>query len=238
MQNRLLSSLTPADQDALSPYIVQVEIERGRVLYEPGDAVDAVYFPHEGVLSLMALMNSGEAIEFAVIGPEGAAGLSGVGGAGEALCRIMAQTPVRAARMPAAALRDAMGRSPALRDRLERHNDALFVATAQSAACAALHTVEARFSRWLLTCDDRTAGDTISLTQEFLADLLGVQRTTVTAVARALQERDLIRYRRGLVEIRDRRGLEAMACECHRVVRESYERLLPGLTKPETSGAP
>ena len=119
-------------------------------------------------------------------------------------------------------------RSPVLKMLCDRHTEALFGHAIQSVACNALHSVEARFSRWLLTCHDRISSDTIALTQEFLADMLGVQRTTVTAVARGLQEKGVIRYRRGVVDIIDRQALETLACECYGAINRTYERLLPG----------
>jgi len=135
--------------------------------------------------------------------------------------------PGRSYRIGASALHDAWSRSPTLRTLVERHSDALFAHAAQSVACNALHSVEARFCRWLLACRDRIDIDTVNLTQEFLADMLGVQRTTVTAVARALQAKGLIRYRRGVVDILDRQGLSYGACECYHAVRKTYDRYLP-----------
>ena len=125
-------------------------------------------------------------------------------------------------------MHDALHKCPTLSGLIDRHTDALFGHAIQSVACNALHSVEARFCRWLLTCQDRIDSNTVSLTQEFLADMLGVQRTTVTAVAGALQAKGVIRYRRGIVDILDRPGLEAMTCECYDAVRRNYERLLPG----------
>ena len=126
----------------------------------------------------------------------------------------------------AARLAERLDRSLRLRELIDRHSDALFGHAIQSVACNALHSVEARFCRWLLSCHDRIDSDRVSLTQEFLADMLGVQRTTVTVVARTLQAAGLIRYSRGVVDILDRAGLEAISCECYRRVRDNYERLL------------
>lgn len=175
----------------------------------------------------MTLMESGAAIENATIGREGALGLMAAVAPRASLTRAIVQTPCRCARIGAGQLHEAWDKSPKIRELIDRHNEALFGHAAQSVACNALHSVEARFCRWLLTCHDRISSDTIALTQEFLADMLGVQRTTVTAVARTLQEKGYIRYRRGVVDIIDRSGLEAMTCECYGVVRGNYERLLP-----------
>lgn len=227
LQNSLLEALPPSDYDTIIPHLAQVELERGRLLYDPGDVIDTIYFPHDGVISLMTLMENGAAIESATIGPEGALGLMAAVAPRQSLSRAIVQTPLKAARISAERLHEAWERSPRLRDLVDRHSEALFGHAIQSVACNALHSVEARFCRWLLTCHDRISSDTVALTQEFLADMLGVQRTTVTAVARSLQEKGLIRYRRGVVDIIDRGGLEAQACECYRVIRRTYKRLLP-----------
>jgi CRP-like cAMP-binding protein len=211
----------------VAPYLTHVDLERGRLLYDPGDPIDAVYFPHDGVISLMTLMENGAAIESATIGREGALGLMAAVAPRTSLSRAIVQTPCRAARIGANQLHEAWEKSARIKELIDRHTEALFGHATQSVACNALHSVEARFCRWLLTCHDRISTDTIALTQEFLADMLGVQRTTVTAVARALQEKGYIRYRRGVVDIIDRGGLEAISCECYHVVRDNYERLLP-----------
>jgi CRP-like cAMP-binding protein len=227
LQNRLLAALPPADHGLIAPHLVQVDLERGRLLYDPGDPIETVYFPTDGVISLMTLMENGAAIESATIGREGALGLMAAVAPRQSLSRAIVQTPVRAARMSAAALHEAWEKSPAIKQLVDRHSEALFGHAIQSVACNALHSVEARFCRWLLTCHDRISTDTVALTQEFLADMLGVQRTTVTAVARTLQEKGVIRYRRGVVDIIDRTGLETLACECYGVIHRTYERLLP-----------
>ncbi|WP_243625889.1 Crp/Fnr family transcriptional regulator [Phenylobacterium hankyongense] len=223
----MLVSLPPEDFGLVAPNLAQVDLERGRLLYDPGDRIDAVYFPLDGVISLMTLMENGAAIESATIGREGALGLMAAVAPRQSLSRAIVQTPVRACRISAAALHEAWEKSPRIRDLIDRHNEALFGHAIQSVACNALHSVEARFCRWLLTCHDRISTDTVALTQEFLADMLGVQRTTVTAVARSLQEKGVIRYRRGVVDIIDRAGLEALTCECYGVIHRTYERLLP-----------
>ena len=227
LQNLLLAALPSVDQGLLTPHLGHVELERGRLLYDPGDRIETVYFPHDGVISLMTLMENGAAIESATIGREGALGLSAAVSPRTSLLRAIVQTPTRGVRIGAGQLHEAWEKSPRIRELVDRHAEALFGYAIQSVACNALHSVEARFCRWLLTCHDRISTDTIALTQEFLADMLGVQRTTVTAVARALQEKGAIRYRRGVVDIIDRSILEQLACECYGVIRRTYERLLP-----------
>ncbi len=227
LRNRLLASLSAEDYGLIAPNLAQVDLERGRLLYDPGDDIETVYFPQDGVISLMTLMENGAAIESATIGREGALGLMAAVAPRQSLSRAIVQTPVRAARISAAALHDAWEKCPAIRRLVDRHNEALFGHAIQSVACNALHSVEARFCRWLLSCHDRITNDTVALTQEFLADMLGVQRTTVTAVARGLQDRGVIRYRRGVVDILDRSVLESLTCECYSAINRTYERLLP-----------
>ena len=226
-QNRLLAALDAEDFELVASKLVPVILEKGALLYDPGDMVDAIYFPDDCVISLMTLMESGAAIESAAIGREGALGLMAAVSPRQSLTRALVQVPGRARRITAAHLHRAWEQSAQIRDLIDRHNEALFAHAIHSVACNALHSVEARFCRWLLSCDDRIDSSTVALTQEFLADMLGVQRTTVTVVARALQAGGLIRYRRGVVDILDRAGLEAIACECYRAVRRNYQRLLP-----------
>ena len=226
-QNRLLAALDAEDLELMTSKLVPVILEKGALLYDPGDMIDAIYFPDDCVISLMTLMESGAAIESAAIGREGALGLMAAVSPRQSLTRAIIQVPGRARRITAAHLHLAWEQSAQIRDLIDRHNEALFAHAIHSVACNALHSVEARFCRWLLSCHDRIDSSTVALTQEFLADMLGVQRTTVTVVARALQESGLIRYRRGMVDILDRAGLEAIACECYRTVRGNYQRLLP-----------
>jgi CRP-like cAMP-binding protein len=227
LKNRLLSALPSEDRGLLTPHLSTVDLEKGRLLYDPGDLLDQVYFPIDCVISLMTLMENGAAIESATIGREGALGLMAAVAPRQSLSRAIVQAPGSALRIASGPLHDAWNRSAALRTLVDHHNEALFGHAIQSVACNALHAVEARFCRWLLSCHDRLDTNTVSLTQEFLADMLGVQRTTVTAVAGSLQTKGLIRYRRGVVDILDRVGLEAMTCECYGAVRRGYERLLP-----------
>lgn len=226
-KNRILNLLPREDLAQLSPIMTLVDMEKGRLLFDPGDTITHVYFPIDGVISIMTLMTNGEAIESATIGREGAYGLSSAISPREAMSRAIVQVPGKAYRASSAAVNDLWKRSPTFQALVNKHGDALFAHSAQSVACNALHTVEQRFCRWILACHDRTETNVVNLTQEFLADMLGVQRTTVTAVARVLQAKDMIRYRRGVVDILDRPGLEATSCECYGVVRGVYDRLLP-----------
>lgn len=235
MQNRLLAALPPDELARVTPQFTKVDMDRGRTLCEPGDPIEHVYFPVTGVISIMTLMENGAAIESAMIGPEGAFGLPAASAPRISQGRAVIQSPTRAWRIGVGPLHDLWLESSTLRELADRHGEALYAHAAQSVACNALHSVEARFCRWILSCHDRIQGDTLALTQEFLADMLGVQRTTVTAVARSLQDKGAIRYRRGQVDIIDRNVLEACACECYGVVRRTYDRLLPSLSEPVRS---
>jgi len=226
-RNRLLASLEPEDFALLAPHLNLVTLRKGALLFDPSAMIETVYFPESAMISMMTLLESGEAIESATIGREGAVGLKAAVGPRQSLSRAIVQAPGEGYRIGAGALRTAWARSGVIRDLFDRHDEALFGHVIQSVACNALHSVEARFGRWLLCCHDRIDSDTVSLTQEFLADMLGVQRTTVTAAARMLQSAGLIRYRRGIVDILDRPGLEAISCECYGAVRRNYDRLLP-----------
>ncbi len=226
-QNRLLAALDAEDLQLVAPRLTPITLDKGALLYEPGDLIDMVYFPDDCVISLLTLMETGAAIESAAIGREGALGLMSAVSPRQSLSRAIVQVPGRARRIASPHLHRAWEQSALIRDLVDRHNEALFAHAIQSVACNALHSVEARFCRWLLSCRDRIDSNTVALTQEFLADMLGVQRTTVTVVARTLQGAGLIRYRRGIVDILDRAGLEAIACECYGAVRDNYERLLP-----------
>jgi len=237
VQNRLLAALPPEDYGLLAPHLTHMDLERARLLYDPGDRIDVIYFPHDGVISMMTLMENGAAIESATIGWEGAVGLSAAAAPRHSLSRAIVQTPCRCSRIGSSQMHEAWAKSPRIREMVDRHGEALLAHTTQSAACNALHSVEARFCRWLLTCHDRISTDTVALTQEFLADMLGVQRTTVTAVARSLQDKGWIRYRRGIVDIVDRDGLQSATCECYEAVRRQYERLAPPPPRVETGRA-
>jgi CRP-like cAMP-binding protein len=223
LKNRLLAALSAEDFARLSTWLTVVELEKGRVLYERGDTMDIVYLPNECVISLMTPMAGGQMVESATIGCEGALGLTS-GGPRYATANAVVQMGGRAARIAAVRLADAAGHSASLRAQIETQDDALLGQSLQSAACNALHSVSARFSRWLLACRDRTGSDSVPLTQDSVAAMLGVQRTTVTAVAGDMQARGLIRYRRGVVDILDRPGLETAACECYEAVKRLYQR--------------
>jgi CRP-like cAMP-binding protein len=223
----LLAALRPADITLLDPHLKEVMLEQGTLLQEQGEIIDRVYFPHSGMISLLAVMRQGNAVETATIGREGAVGAMSGLGPRHAFTRAVVQMSASASQIAAARFRAAAEKSALIRDVIVRHNEVLLAQVQQSAACNALHEAEARFCRWLLQSRDRTDDNTVPITQEFLAQMLGVRRTTVTLVARSLQEAGLLRYRRGRIEILDRGAMEARACECYGVVRQAIEQYLP-----------
>ena len=231
--NRLLASLKPAERAMLEPLMTAVILNRGDVLFEPGEDVTHTHFPGPGVVaSLVVTMSDGRAVEVATIGREGAVG--GIVSAGNkpAFARAVVQIGGTALRLDTLALETVKERSAVIRDLFSRYADTLLAQTMQSVACNALHPIDARLCRWLLTTHDRVDSDEIALTQEYLAEMLGVQRTTVSGVARLLQERGMIAYSRGRMVILDRPAIEQCACECYQAVQNHFRAVLPD-TRPQ-----
>jgi CRP-like cAMP-binding protein len=192
-------------------------------LQEAGDPIDTVYFPESGMISLLAVMEAGNAVETATIGREGGVGvMAGLGGR-VATGRAVVQLEGDFSQIGVAHFQGAMDQSPKMRTLVARYNDAQLTLVYQVAGCNALHHVSSRLCRWLLQTHDRNDSDVIPLTQEFLSEMLGVQRTTVTMLAKELQELGLITYRRGRIEIVDRAGLEERACECYETARRKID---------------
>ncbi len=226
--NRLLATLTIADRALLDNSVEVVELDRGAVLFGSGDEVTAAYFPMPGTMvSLIVDLADGRSIEVATIGKEGAVGGIVSCGKPPTFARAEVQIPGSAIRIDIKAIEAAKARSSEVREVFCRYSDALLAQIMQSVACNAAHPMEARLCRWLLTTHDRSNGDEIPLTQEYLAEMLGVQRTTVSGVARALQAQGLISYRRGSVQIQRRDLIEERACDCYRTVEEHFRRVLP-----------
>jgi CRP-like cAMP-binding protein len=226
--NRLLAALSERDFAVLAPHLDHVSLPRGRVLFEPGDEVDITFFPcHRTMTSLLVVTLDGHEVEAATIGREGAVGGIVSEGHKPAFGRAVVQVAGDALAIPTAHLEMAKTGSTRFGDLFSRYADALLAQMMQSVACNALHKVEERCARWLLAAHDRAGDQIIHLTQESLAEMLGVQRTTVSTVTAELAARGLIRTRRGRVEIVDRRGLERASCECYRAVEDHFAKLLP-----------
>lgn len=238
--NALLRSLSVDDLQALKPHLELFDLRIGDVLYEMEDPVDWVYLPETGLLSLITIMVSGAALETSVVGREGGVGFVEALGSGKMFTRVIVQVPGQAYRVPARPYRAAFDGSATMREAVHRQVELLQAESRQAIACHGLHKVGARFNRWLLECQDLAGGmDSLPLKQEFLAVMLGVTRTTVTRIARAAQNRGLIRYARGSVEIIDREGLERGACECRASVLHLRRELEPDsvLARPPQAAA-
>ena len=220
-RNRLLASMTAGDYALLEPKLELTNFKQGAVIQEVGEPIDKVYFPQSGMISLLVLTQEGGAIESGTIGYEGAVGLHRGFGNRLAFTRAVIQIAGVMSQISGEAFEHATSSGERIKEIISKYTEVLWVEAQQIAACNAVHDAEARLARWLLQTQDRLLPKTptIDLTQEFLAQMLGTRRTTVTLVARALQEAGLIRYRRGKIEILDRAGLEEAACECYRVIR-------------------
>jgi len=226
--NRLLDAL-PADEfEPIERQLEPVDLDVRGWIYKSGSAIEFVHFPVRCVISLVTMMDDGRGVEIATVGREGMVGIpvflqSAYTSAHEAFCQVPGPS-LRMRAEPFGALLSAGGTLHAL---LQRYTQALFSQVAQSSACNRLHTIEQRCARWLLQTHDRIGSDEFQLTQEFLAQMLGVQRSSVNAAAGAIQERGHIRYARGLITVLDRAGLEGDACECYRVIADEFDRLVP-----------
>ena len=226
-RNLLLEALPPLERALLLSHLKRVSFVTGAVVYAADAPVTHVYFIENCVMSVLALLRDGEAVEVGTIGNEGVVGLALFFGAERGPRRTIAQIPGDALSMTVAEFQRAVDGSPILQRLLVRYAEAYFDQVAQSVACNRLHTVEQRCARWLLMTHDRVGRENFTLTQEFLAYMLGVRRPGVTVAAGALQRLGLIRYTRGRISVLDRPGLEAASCECYRAVRDSFAVLTP-----------
>jgi len=226
--NRLLGLLPPRDYRRLQPHLQAVALDYRQSLYSANEPIGFVYFIETGVGSLVNTMANGQAAEVGTIGSEGMVGLPLLLGDDRAPTSVYIQVPGAGLRMKAALFKRELVQSASMRAVMLRYAHAFFNQVAQSAACNHFHSLQQRCCRWLLMTHDRMQSDEFLLTQEFLAMMLGVQRTGVTAAAGALQRAGLIRYRRGIVTMLDRDGLERRSCECYGVSKLAFDRLLGG----------
>ena len=225
--NRLLAALGTSELAGFQPHLEEVRLDHHQCLYEPGAPPARIYFPQEGLISLQVALNGSGSIEAAMVGREGLVGLPVLAGASQPPGRALVQAPGRAFAISWPVLMTALRDSAGLQVLIASHLQALLAQLFQTAACNAVHSAEQRLARWLLAASDRTAGRPVPLTHEGLADMLGVGRPTVSIIARNLQDSGLIAYRRGLIEVASRAGLEKVACPCYAAVRHAYQRLLP-----------
>lgn len=219
--NLLLAALPPEELACMLPALEQVRVEVGAVLCEPGDPIRHIYFPHDALISLMAVAEGRMTLEVGLVGREGMLGATVALGHDVTQVRAVVQRAGAASRIEAARLRAEFARSPSLQRVLYRYTDSLLAQAIQIAVCSRYHVLEARLARSLLITRDRLQSDKFHLTHEFLAHALGVRRVGVTKAASALQQQGLINYSRGNIEILDPEGLAAAACTCYEIVREA-----------------
>jgi CRP-like cAMP-binding protein len=224
-RNSLLAALTPEVLLSLLPHLKPVSLPRGRVLCDAEEPLKRVYFVEAGVVSLVTVFEDGTTPEMATVGREGMVGIGALLGGEHALGRYVVPVPGFALAMEASEFQGALRETPELCAACEAYAQAFLSHLIQNVACNGAHSVEQWFARWLLTCHDQAEHDTVELTQECLAEMLGVPDSTWTAVG-SLQQAGLIDCRRDTITVLDRRGLEVAACECYRIVRDGYERAL------------
>ena len=219
IKNHLLAALSRQEYQRLQPDLEPVALVFGTILYEPGDVVQDVYFPNQGIISLLSTVEERSTLEVGMVGSEGMAGITVFLGARTSLNRALVQGAGTAMRMKAAVLRQQIKDKRPLPELLRHYTHSLLTQISQGAVCNRFHRVEKRLARWLLMSHDRLRSDEFRLTQEFLADMLGVRREGVVKAARVLQQRELISYVRGQIKILNRAGLEAASCQCYEALR-------------------
>jgi CRP-like cAMP-binding protein len=226
-QNYLLAALPETQLDVLIGDLELIELTLGEVLYESGSQLGHVYFPTTAIVSLLYVMEDGSSAEIAVVGNEGIIGVAVFMGGETTPSRAVVQSAGHAYRLKGQLLKREFKRSVELHQLLLRYTQALLTQMAQTAVCNRHHSLDQQLCRWLLLSLDRLPSNELTMTQELIANMLGVRREGVTEAAGKLQEAGLIYYRRGRITVVDRPGLEAQACECYRVVKKEFDRLLP-----------
>lgn len=230
--NRFLAALEPEDFAYLEPHLEIIDLPKGAVLYEAGETIRYTYFPHDAIVSLVEVMEDGRVAEVALFGREGLVGLLSAFISGEALGRYVVLVSGTASRIPVEQMRRVLVSRSRLRRLVAAFNEALLAQAFHTVACNTLHSVEARCCRWLLNTHDRMDQDTLPLTHETLAEMVGAQRSTVSTVLRTFQTTGLIEQRRGGIVVTDRTGLEQATCECYHKIRLRVEKVLPGTYAP------
>ncbi len=224
--NKLLAMLPQEEYEHLVPHLEPVSFALGEVIYESGGQQSHIYFPTTAIISLLYMMENGSSAEMGMAGNEGLIGVALFMGGNTMPNRAVVQSAGGAVRMRAHVLRDEFAQGGPFQRLLLRYTQALLTQMSQTAVCNRLHAIEQQLCRWLLLSHDRLDSDELVMTQELIANMLGVRREGVTAAAGRLQEQGLISYVRGRIQVLDRRGLEASACECYKVVKDEYDRLL------------
>jgi CRP-like cAMP-binding protein len=225
--NHLVAALPDAEWQRWKPQLEWVLLPLGEVLYESGRTLSHVYFPTSAIVSLLYVMENGSSAEIAVVGHDGVVGISLFMGGESTPSRAVVQSAGEGFRLKASAVKDEFGRGGPVMHLLLRYTQALITQMAQTAVCNRHHSLDQQLCRWLLLSLDRLQGNELVMTQELIANMLGVRREGVTESALKLQGDGLIRYARGHITVLDRAGLERRTCECYAVVKKEYERLLP-----------
>jgi CRP-like cAMP-binding protein len=224
-QNHLLAVLSAAELKRLAPHLEPIDMALGQVIYESGRVLDYVYFPTTCIISLLYVMEDGSSAEIAIVGNEGLVGISLFMGGETTPSRAVVQSEGRAFRLAAQHLRSEFSRAGSMQHLLLRYTQSLITQMAQTAVCNRHHSVDQQLCRWLLLSLDRLPSDELIMTQELIANMLGVRREGVTAAAGKLQKAGVITYQRGRIKVLDRPKLERMSCECYEVVRKEGVRL-------------
>ena len=224
-ENHLLAALSAAELKRLRPHLEPVPMPLGQVVYESGRLLDHVYFPTSSIVSLLYVLENGSSAEIAVVGNEGLVGISLFMGGETTPSRAVVQSAGQALRLAARYLRSEFGRAGSMQHLLLRYTQSLITQMAQTAVCNRHHSVDQQLCRWLLLSLDRLPSDELVMTQELIANMLGVRREGVTAAAGKLQKAGVIDYARGRIKVLDRPKLEAMSCECYQVVKRESDRL-------------
>lgn len=218
--NLILAAIAPDHFERMKPLLTSVPLRMRETLQEPGEPPDFVYFPSSGIISVLTVMENGMMIEFATVGREGTTGVPPFLAMGDSNMALISQVPGEALRMATGDFRSELARTPSFAAIMGRYSGVMLALVAQSAACNRAHHVDERCARWLLMTHDQSASDNFPITQEFLAQMLGVSRPSVTLAAAALQSAGLISYHRGAMTIIDRPGLELASCECYALIRD------------------
>ena len=226
-ENQLLAALPDPEWQRWQPQLERVEMPLGQVLYEAGTTLSHVYFPTTAIVSLLYVMENGASAEIAVVGNEGIVGISLFMGGDSTSSRAVVQSAGLGLRLKAQIMKDDFNRAGPVLHLLLRYTQALITQMAQTAVCNRHHSLDQQLCRWLLLSLDRLQGNELVMTQELIANMLGVRREGVTEGALKLQQAGLIRYARGHISVLDRDGLEKRSCECYAVVKKEYDRLLP-----------
>jgi CRP-like cAMP-binding protein len=227
--NHLLSVLPETEWARLSPHLVHIDMPLGQVVYESGDRLDHVYFPTTSIVSLLYVMEDGASAEIAIVGNEGLIGIALFMGGETTPSRAIVQSAGEAYRLDSRILKEEFHRSGPVQRLLLRYTQALITQMAQTAVCNRHHSIDQQLCRWLLLSIDRLPSNELKMTQELIANMLGVRRSGVTEAALKLQDARLISYSHGHIEVLDRPGLEKRVCECYGVVKREFDRLLPDL---------